>query len=170
MARLVCDGTQARGHKGDTGRGTSRLVIVAIWITVIHWCGRPPQQFFERALVYAEQVQQVDSQFLAAVTQAGEDLHNQYNVICKQLAANLGQTAPFGSDAAYTAMQPAIGGMIQEAVKHAAGARKHENDALHERVVGRSRRLVGSRQDAGFLHFGPSKYSLLCNGIERIVK
>jgi hypothetical protein len=28
----------------------------------------------------------------------------------------------------------------------------------------------GSRQDAGFPHFMPSKYSLLYNGIERIVK
>lgn len=92
-----------------------------------------PQQFFEPALAYAEQVQQIDSQFLAAVTRAGEDLHNQYNVICKQLAANLGQTAPFGSDAAYTAMLSAIGGMMrsqemmQEAVKHAAGARTPGN-------------------------------------------
>ncbi len=91
-----------------------------------------PQQFFEPALAYAEQVQQIDSQFLAAVTRAGEDLHNQYNVICKQLAANLGQTAPFGSDAAYTAMLSAIGGMMrsqgmmQEAVNH-AGARTPGN-------------------------------------------
>jgi hypothetical protein len=70
---------------------------------------------------------------MAAVTQAGEDLHNQYNAICKQLAANLGKTAPLGSDVAYTAMQSAIGGMMrsrgmmQEAVKHAAGARTPGN-------------------------------------------
>jgi hypothetical protein len=88
------------------------------------------QQFFAHALAYADHVRQIDSQFIAAVTQAGEDLQNQYNAICKQLAANFGQTAPFGSDAAYTAMQSAIGGMMrsqgmtQETVKQAAGKRK----------------------------------------------
>ncbi|TXC85500.1 phasin family protein [Paraburkholderia azotifigens] len=85
------------------------------------------QQFFERALAYAEHVRQIDSQFMAAVTQAGEDLQNRYNAIGKQLAANLGQTTPFGADAAYAAMQSAIGGMMrsqgmmQETVQHAAG-------------------------------------------------
>lgn len=86
------------------------------------------QQFFERILSYAEHVRQIDSEFMAAVAQAGEDLHNQYNAIWTQIAANLGQTAPLGSDAAFTAMQSAIGGvmrsqgMMQEAVKHAAAA------------------------------------------------
>jgi hypothetical protein len=94
------------------------------------------QQFFERALAYAEQVRQIDSQFMAAVTQAGEDLQSQYHAICKQLAANLGQTAPFGSDAAYTAMQSAIGGMMrsqgmmQATVKHATGTRTPGNAAV----------------------------------------
>jgi hypothetical protein len=88
----------------------------------------PSQQVFERTLSYVEQVHQIDSEFMAAATQAGEDLHNQCNAIWTQIAANLGQTTPFGSDAAFTAMQSAIGemmrsqGMMQEAVKQAAGA------------------------------------------------
>lgn len=95
-------------------------------------------QFFERSLAYAEQVRQIDSQFMAAMTRAGEDLQSQYNVICKQLAANLGQIAPFGSDAPYSAMQSAIGemmrsqGMMQEAVKHATDTRTPGNTAVSD--------------------------------------
>src|SRR5260370_15435481 len=52
------------------------------------------QQFFERTLAYAEQVRQIDSQFMAAVTQAGADLPIQYDATLKQLAAHPWQTAP----------------------------------------------------------------------------
>jgi hypothetical protein len=55
------------------------------------------RQRFEHILSYAEHVRQIDSQFIAAVTQAGEELRNQYNAILTQIAANLGQTTPLGS-------------------------------------------------------------------------
>ncbi|CAE6764604.1 hypothetical protein R69888_03572 [Paraburkholderia haematera] len=77
-----------------------------------------------------------------------------------QIAVNLGQATSFGPDAAFTAMQSAIGelmraqGMKQETAKYAASTRrcagdsdarlacKQENDVLRESVVGRSRRLT----------------------------
>jgi hypothetical protein len=52
------------------------------------------QQFFERSRSYAEDVRQIDSQFMAAVTQAGENLRNQCNEIWTQVAVNLGRTTP----------------------------------------------------------------------------
>jgi hypothetical protein len=50
------------------------------------------QQFFERSRSYAEDVRQIDSEFMASVTKAGEDLRNQYNEIWTQVAVNLGRT------------------------------------------------------------------------------
>jgi hypothetical protein len=87
------------------------------------------QRFTAHTLSYSAHVREIDSQFMAAVTRAGEDLRNQYNAIWTQIAANLGQPTPFGSDVAFTATQSAIGGMMraqgmmQETVSQAAGAR-----------------------------------------------
>jgi hypothetical protein len=85
-------------------------------------------------------------------------------------------------------MQSAIGGMMraqgmkQETVTHAAGTRhcvgdsdarlacKQENDVLREPVVGRSRRLKGKPAGRWLPLFIPSRFSLLFDGIERMVK
>ena len=87
------------------------------------------QRFVEHTLSYSTHVREIDSQFMAAVTRAGEDLRNQYNTLWPQVAANFGQISPFGSDTATTAMQSAIGGMMraqgmmQETISQAAGTR-----------------------------------------------
>ncbi|CAB3680982.1 hypothetical protein LMG24076_02430 [Trinickia soli] len=85
------------------------------------------QQFIEHAQSYGEQVRQIESRYMEAVTQAGENVHRQCNAIRDQWSANFGQAAPFGSDAAYTAMQSSVralmesSGMMQETLKRAAG-------------------------------------------------
>jgi phasin family protein len=88
------------------------------------------QPFFERALSYAQHVQEIDLQFRAAVTRAGEALHDQYNAIWTQFSANLEQTAPFGSEAAFGAMQSAIAAMVCSAgTVPATGKRTTGTDA-----------------------------------------
>src|SRR5260370_25360193 len=47
------------------------------------------QQFFERTLAYAEQVRQIDAQFMAAVTQAARGLPNQDAALPKPVGASL---------------------------------------------------------------------------------
>lgn len=86
------------------------------------------QRFAERALSYSVHVREINSQFMAAVTRAGEDLSNQYSAIWTGAATNLSQVATFGSDTAVTTMQSAIGAMmrtqgtIQKSVSHGAHA------------------------------------------------
>ncbi|MDG0026188.1 phasin family protein [Trinickia sp. Y13] len=88
-----------------------------------------PRQFAEDAQTYAEQVRQIDSQFMAAATRVGHDLHNQCNAISEQWAASFGQSAPFDSGTAYNAMQSVVGammraqGMALDADERVAGAR-----------------------------------------------
>lgn len=98
--------------------------------------GGMPQQFFARAQAYADQVRQIDSQFMAAATRAGTDLHQQCNAAFKQLGMiNLEQTAPFGSNAVYSAMESVIGAMMRSsetmlgAKEPAAGARAPQRAA-----------------------------------------
>lgn len=87
------------------------------------------QRFVEHSLSYSKHVREIDSQFMAAMTRAGEDLGAQYNALWTQAAANFGQFSPFGSGAASSAMQSAIGGMMraqgmmQETISQAAGTR-----------------------------------------------
>lgn len=71
------------------------------------------QHFAEHALSYCAHVREIDAQFMAAVTRAGEVLRNQYSVIWTGIAANLPHTAPFGSDTAAATMQSAISAMMQ---------------------------------------------------------
>lgn len=87
------------------------------------------QRFVEHTLSYSTHAREIDSQFMAAVARAGEDLRSECNALWTQVAANFGQSSPFGSDAASTAMQSAIGGMMraqgmmQETISHAVGTR-----------------------------------------------
>ena len=52
------------------------------------------QRFAEHALSYSARVCEIDAQFMAAVTRAGEVLRNQYSAIRTRIAANLPHTAP----------------------------------------------------------------------------
>jgi hypothetical protein len=86
------------------------------------------EQFVKRTLSYGQQVEMIDRQFQNALTQAREVLHGQYNAIWGQLAANFGQAASLGSDAAADAMRLATvatqrcEGSIQETVRQASAA------------------------------------------------
>lgn len=70
-------------------------------------CGRLAQRFAEHTLPYSAHVCEIDSSFMAARTGTGEELRNQYNAMWTENAANLRQTARFGSDTAVTTVQSA---------------------------------------------------------------
>jgi hypothetical protein len=86
------------------------------------------QQFAKRAISYAQQVAEIEGKFQTVLIQACEGLQGQYHAIWTQLAANLGQTASSGLDAAAGAAQSASAAMLrcegsmQEAVRQAGGA------------------------------------------------
>jgi len=86
------------------------------------------EQFAKRTLSYAQQVEAIDRRFQTALTQAREVLHGQYHAIWGQLAANLGQAASFGSDAAADVVRSATAATLrreasmQETVRQASAA------------------------------------------------
>jgi hypothetical protein len=86
------------------------------------------KQFAKRAVSYAQQVEEIEGKFQTALIQAHEGLQSHYLAIWTQLAANLGQTASFGSAAAAGAAQSGIAatdrceGSMQEAVRQAGVA------------------------------------------------
>jgi hypothetical protein len=85
------------------------------------------QRFTEHAVSYSTHIREIDSQFMAAVARAAEDARNQCTVMWTKAAAGFGQTPPFGSDAASTALQSALAGVMraqrtmQETIGRATG-------------------------------------------------
>lgn len=86
------------------------------------------EQFAKPTLSYAQQVEAIDRQWQTALIQAREVLHDQYNAIWGELAANLAQAASFGSEAAADAVRSATAatlrreGSMQETVRQASAA------------------------------------------------
>jgi hypothetical protein len=96
------------------------------------------QQFSKRAISYAQQVEEIEGKFQNALIQACEGLQGQYRAAWTQLAANVGQTAFSGSDAAAGAVQFAIAAMrsceesMQDAVRQAGAASTVGGSPAHE--------------------------------------
>jgi hypothetical protein len=85
------------------------------------------QQLVQRTLSYAQHVKEIDAQFTAALTKAGESLREEFGANVAQLGSGFGQTTPFSSDSAFGAMQSVMASMIhsgnvmQDSIKRASG-------------------------------------------------
>ncbi|HZZ03735.1 phasin family protein [Paraburkholderia sp.] len=85
------------------------------------------QQLVQRTLSYAQHVKEIDAQFIAALTKAGESLREEFGASVAQFGSGFGQTTPFSSDSAFGAMQSVMASMIhsgnvmQDSIKRASG-------------------------------------------------
>ncbi|ANB71749.1 hypothetical protein [Paraburkholderia phytofirmans] len=85
------------------------------------------QQLVQRTLSYAQHVKEIDAQFTAALTKAGESLREEFGASVAQFGSGFGQTAPLSPDSAFGAMQSVMasmihsGNVIQDSIKRVSG-------------------------------------------------
>lgn len=96
------------------------------------------QQLVQRTLSYAQHVKEIDAQFTAALTKAGEALREEFGASVAQFGSGFGQTASLSPDSAFSAMQSVMasmihsGNVIQDSIKRASStAVTVAGDAAH---------------------------------------